>query len=119
MSKQAAEPTKDMKQTSPIRGILIPLGIGGLAQFAFARGSLLLGLIGYGIAIWFFVTRLRCYLETDSPDEDQVFDLKLFREEIRLKSKTLAFIRKNWREMTIAEIFSGSFKLPDDKEVKP
>jgi hypothetical protein len=118
MSKQSAKPVKNKENVSSVRSILAALGIGGLAQYALARDSLLLGLVGYGVAVWFFVSRLGRYLEVDSPKDSRGFELKLLRDELRGKSKALVFIRNNWRHLTIAEILSGSYKLSDDKKAE-
>ena len=116
MSERSAEPGEAAKRVSPVRGILVALGIGGLAQYAFIRGALLPGLTGYGTAIWVFVSRMGQNLEHDSQEKEQGLALKLIRDEIRGIVDTFAMVRKNWRQMTIAEILSGSFKSPDDKE---
>ena len=118
MSKRSAEPVGDVKRISTVKGILVALAFGGAAQYAFERDSLFLGLIGYGIAIWVFVSRMGQNLEHDSQEEEQSLDLKLIRDEVRGMVDTFAIIRKNWRQMTIAEILSGSFKSPDDEEAR-
>lgn len=113
-TQKSPEPNKEMKSASPLRRTLAALGIGSVAQYALTHGFPLLGLAGYGIAIWLFVPHLGRDLEHVSLEEERVLDGKLFKEEIRELIDTFAFIKNNWRQMTISEIFSGSFKPPDD-----
>jgi hypothetical protein len=114
MRKRSAEPGEDVKRIPSVMGIFAALGIGSAAQYAFDRDALILGVIGYGLAIWIFVSQLGRDLEHDSLEENQDLDLDLLKDEIRGMVDAFASIRKNWRQMTIAEILLGSY----DKEAK-
>jgi hypothetical protein len=114
MTKKSPEPIKEMKSASPLRRTLAALGMGSVAQYTLTHGFPLLGMAGYGIAIWLFVPPLGRYLEHVSLEEEGGLDGKLFKEEILALIDTFAVIKNNWRQMTISEIFSGSFKPPDD-----
>ena len=113
-TKKSPEPKKEMKSASPLRRTLAALGIGSVAQYILTHGFLLLGLAGYGIAIWLFVPLLGRYLERVSLEEEGGLDVKLFKEEVRALTGTFAVIKNNWRQMTISEFFSGSFKPPEN-----
>ena len=114
VTKKSPEPIKETKNTSPLRRTLIALGIGSVAQYTLTHGFPLLGMAGYGIAIWLFVPHLGRYLERVSLEEEGGLDRKLFRQETRALIDAFAFIKNNWRQMTISEIFSWSFKPPEN-----
>ena len=114
MSKRSAEPGEDVKRIPSVLGIFAALGIGSAAQYAFDRNSLVLGVIGYGLAIWIFISRTGDYLEHGSQEDGQGLDLELLKDEIREMVDAFAYTRKNWRQMTIAEIISSL----NDKETR-
>jgi len=119
MRKQSPRPEKEMKRASPLRGMLVALGFGSAAQYALILGFLLPGIMGYLIAVWFFVSHLGRYPEHDLIEEEQSLDGKLLKEEISGITNNFSIIKNHWRHLTIFEILSGLYKsridfLPQD-----
>lgn len=109
------------------------VGLGLVAQLALTGGQPLLGILGLATAAVIFVTNMRPYLlEVPAsrwdrrPAPPEASEMEQEAEHPQLPAGTtdlrgrLAYVQHNWRELTIAEIVSGSMpSLPRDAVSEP
>ena len=136
-----AEPTSPIARRTALRWAMTAIGLGLAAQFALTAGPPLLGAIGLAAAVVLFVANLRPFLvepPVKTPDLDVLHPATqeaggeagnlprrshISGDPVRLPGRAAdlvgrwQFIMHNWRELTIAEMVSGSFPLlPQETE---
>ncbi len=113
--RQSPDTADDQNQGGNLRGLLVSLGIGLAAQYTLTHGFPLVGGVGYGIAVWLFISHVGG--QTADPVGDQPeLDWKLILQEIRARFSSVEIIKNNWRDLTIYEIISGSYKLQKEQD---
>ncbi len=117
MSKKSSEMAKDITNKSGLRGTITALAIGAGAQYALSQDFVVLGIVGYGIAIWLFVSRPESYQQQDSAKPEQDQERRSLPGQIGEIIASFAVIRKNWRQLSLSEIFSGQIEWPGDMDV--
>jgi hypothetical protein len=112
---QSPQPTTRQSELLPA---ILAIALAVASQLAVRDGLALLGLVGYVAAAWLFVTSVRSIFDAaprdTAPRKEMALDEPASAEAESEPAETidsagrLSFLRQNWRQVTLAEIFAGN-----------